>query len=152
MAASMEKIASSCFPKATLVTDRFHVQKLAYDAVQEMRIQFRWEATELENKEIELSKELGKKFIPDILSNGDTLKQLLARSRYLLFKPMSAWTPHQVHRGEIIFHRYPTFEKAYHLAMQLGQIFSKTTNKGIAFTRLAQWYNKVEEVASNHSL
>jgi transposase len=145
MAASMEKIVRYSFPKATLVTDRFHVQKLAYDAVQEMRIQFRWEAIELENKEIELSKELKKKFIPDILGNGDTLKQLLARSRYLLFKSKSAWTPSQIHRAEILFSRYPSLEKAYNLSMQLGYIFSTTKDKGVAFTRLAHWYNNVEK-------
>lgn len=145
MAANMEKIVRSCFPKATLVSDRFHVQKLAYDAVQEMRIKFRWEAIELENKEIEVSKQLGRKHIPDLLENGDTLKQLLARSRYLLFKPKSTWTPSQVHRGEILFRRYPSLEEAYDLTMQLGQIFSTTKDKGVAFTKLAQWYDKVEK-------
>ena len=44
MAANMEEIVRKTFTKATLVTDRFHVQKLAYDAVQEMRIAYRWEA------------------------------------------------------------------------------------------------------------
>lgn len=145
MAGSMEKIVRDSFPKAVLVTDRFHVQKLAYDAVQEMRIQYRWEAIEQENKEIELSKELGKKFIPDILANGDTLKQLLARSRYLLFKPKSRWTPSQIHRAEILFNRYPALEQAYDLSIQLGQIYHTTKNKGVAFTRLAQWYDKVEK-------
>ena len=104
MAATMEKIARYSFPKASLVTDRFHVQKLAYDAVQEMRIKYRWEAIDLENKEIELAKETGHKYIPYILENGDTLKQLLARSRYLLFKPQSKWTPSQWRRGEILDH------------------------------------------------
>lgn len=56
MAANMEQIVRKVFTKATLVTDRIHVQKLAYDAVQEMRIAYRWEAIEQENKEIELSK------------------------------------------------------------------------------------------------
>jgi len=145
MAASMEKIVRKSFPKASLVTDRFHVQKLAYEAVQELRIQYRWEAMELENKEIELSKELKKKFIPDILENGDTLKQLLARSRYLLFKSESSWSPSQVHRAEILFRRYPAIEQAYKLSIQLGHIFHTAKNKGVAFTRLAQWYNAVEE-------
>ena len=86
MAATMEKIAKFSFPKASLVTDRFHVQKLAYDAVQEMRIKYRWDAIDQENKEIELSKETKQKYIPEVLENGDTLKQVLARSRYLLFK------------------------------------------------------------------
>lgn len=145
MAASMEKIVRYSFPKATLVTDRFHVQKLAYDAVQEMRIQYRWEAIEQENKEIELSRELGKKFVPDILENGDTLKQLLARSRYLLFKSRSSWTSSQIHRAELLFKRYPTLEQAYNLSIQLGQIYHTTKDKGLAFTRLAHWYDKVEK-------
>ena len=145
MAASMENIVKYSFPKATLVTDRFHVQKLAFDAVQEMRIQLRWEAIEQENKEFELSKELGKKFIPDIFENGDSLKQLLARSRYLLFKAKSKWTPSQIHRGEILFRLYPQLETAYNLSIQLGNIFQTTKDKRVAFTKLAQWYDKVDK-------
>ena len=38
MANSMKLIAKRCFPKAVQVTDRFHVQKLALDALQEIRI------------------------------------------------------------------------------------------------------------------
>lgn len=145
MAASMEKIARNSFPKANLVTDRFHVQKLAYDAVQEMRIQYRWQAIEQENMEMELARETKQKYIPDILENGDTLKQLLARSRYLLFKSKSKWSPSQIHRAEILFSHYPLLEQAYNLAMQLGSVYSKTKEKGVAFTKLALWYDKVEK-------
>ena len=103
MAVSMQKIISRSFPKATQITDRFHVQKLATEALQEMRIKYRWEAIEMENKEIELSKEVNRKFIPHKLENGDTLKQLLARSRYLLFKRRNNWTPSQNIRAEYYF-------------------------------------------------
>ena len=44
MAANMGLIVSRCFPKASKVIDRFHVQKLAFDAVQEISIQHRWQA------------------------------------------------------------------------------------------------------------
>lgn len=145
MAASMENIARFSFPNALLVTDRFHVQKLAYDALQEMRIAYRWEAIDQENKEIELAKELGQKHVPDILSNGDTLKQLLARSRYLLFKAESKWTASQRARADILFERYPALKQAYNLVMQLGGIFQNIKNKGIAFTKLASWYDRVEK-------
>ncbi len=145
MAPTMERICKLCFPKATLVTDRFHVQKLAYDAVQEMRIQYRWEALEQENLEIELAKEIKKQYKPCVLENGDTLKQLLARSRYILFKSKSNWTPSQIHRAELLFKHYPLLEQGYNLAMQLGQIYSTAKSKGIAFTKLAQWYNRVEK-------
>jgi transposase len=145
MAASMENIVKYSFPKASLVTDRFHVQKLAYDAVQEMRIQYRWEAIEQENNEIELAKETGNKFIPEILVNGDTLKQLLARSRHLLFKSKSNWTASQNIRAEILFERYPLISQAYELAQDLGKIYHTTKEKGVAFTKLAKWYDKVEK-------
>lgn len=145
MAASMEQIVTKTFTKATLVTDRFHVQKLAYDAVQQMRIELRWEALDQENNEIELSKELGKVFVPHRLKNGDTPKQLLARSRYLLFKRKELWSPSQIHRAEILFQLYPRLEQAYNLAQKLGHIYQKVKDKGVAFAKLARWYNEVEE-------
>ena len=145
MAPTMEKIARYTFTNATLVTDRFHVQQLAYEAVQELRIKHRWQAIEQENNEIELGKETNQKYIPEVLENGDTLKQLLARSRYLLFKTESKWTAVQRQRAELLFERYPDIEKAYNLAMELGRIYHTSKEKGVAFTRLAKWYNKVEK-------
>ena len=56
MAGSMNKIVKHCFPKASLVIDRFHVQKLAYDAIQEMRIAHRWDAINQETNDIENAK------------------------------------------------------------------------------------------------
>ena len=41
---SMRKIIRRCFPNAIRVIDRFHVQKLAYDALQEMGIEHCWDA------------------------------------------------------------------------------------------------------------
>ena len=145
MAYSMQNIASKSFPKAMLVTDRFHVQKLAYEGVQELRIKYRWEAIEQENKEMELAKEEGRSYISHKLENGDTLKQLLARSRYLLFKSQDKWTPKQIHRAQLLFEKYPLLKKAYLLARKLAHIYQKVKDKGVAFTKLAQWYNEVDQ-------
>lgn len=145
MSPSMMKIIKRCFPKASLVIDRFHVQKIAYDAVQEMRIAHRWEAIEQENKEMELAKSERKKHIASVLENGDTLKQLLARSRYLLFKRKSKWTPLQYQRAEILFRYYPDIEEAYNLSMDLGNIYQSVKDKGVGLTKLARWYDKVEK-------
>lgn len=38
MAANMGLITRKCFPNTTCVTNRFHVQKLATEALQEIRI------------------------------------------------------------------------------------------------------------------
>ncbi|WP_221405552.1 transposase [Dysgonomonas sp. Marseille-P4361] len=145
MAPNMELIAKSCFPKAILVTDRFHVQKLAVEALQDMRIAHRWQAIDLENTEIELAKELRKSYKPILLENGDTHKQLLARSRYLLFKTENKWTPSQRFRASVLFKYYPDLEIAYKLTMQLKGIYEHTKDKMVALTRLARWYESVEQ-------
>ncbi|TYC07277.1 transposase, partial [Bizionia gelidisalsuginis] len=92
MAGNMNLIAKKCFPRTEIVTDRFHVQKLASEAVQEERIRLRWEVIEIENKAIEEARKTEKTHRPELLANGDTHRQLLARSRYLLFKPKTKWT------------------------------------------------------------
>ena len=145
MAGSMNKIAESCFPKANIVTDRFHVQKLAFDAVQEIRIAHRWQAIEKENKAIKAARKAGKTYQANEYQNGDTLKQLLARSRYLLFKSRNNWTTKQNARAKILFEVYSDLGKAYNLSDKLRKIYSHSKSKGIAFTKLAQWYNEVEK-------
>ncbi len=144
MAANMQLAIKRCFVNAHRVIDRFHVQKLAYDAVQECRIKYRWEALDQENREIAAAKQQKITFRAEILSNGDTLKQLLARSRYLLFKHHIKWTEIQKCRAVLLFERYPELKRAYDLSLGLGHIFKICTSKEQAFKRLALWYNEVE--------
>ncbi len=80
MPGNMGHIAKKCFQNATRVTDRFHVQKLAAETLQEIRIKYLWQAIDQENEAIEKAKKNKKSFEPKVLTNGDTLKQLLARS------------------------------------------------------------------------
>ncbi|MDT3405404.1 ISAon1 family transposase [Mucilaginibacter terrae] len=144
MASNMIKAIRRCFSNASRVIDRFHVQKLAYDAVQEASIKYRWEALEQENQAVEAAKKNKQSYQPEVFTNGDTLKQLLARSRYLLFKHPSKWTASQKQRADLVFPRYPELYKAYNLSIRLGQVFTICKNKQQAFKRLAIWYNDVE--------
>ena len=89
--------------------------------------------------------DLNKKNIPEILSNGDTKKQLLVRSRYLLFKPRNKWTEKQKKRAKVLFELYPDINQAYDLTHELRMIYSHTKEKGVAYTKLAKWFNKVTE-------
>ena len=145
MAANMQLAIKRCFVNAHWVIDRFHVQKLAYDAVQEVRIKYRWEALDQENVAIASARKEKRNYEPEILSNGDTLKQLLARSRYLLFKHHSKWTQVQKHRAELLFERYPLIKQAYNLSVNLGEIFKRCKSKEQAFKHLAIWHNQVED-------
>jgi transposase len=142
---SMRKIVRRCFPKAGRVIDRFHVQKLAYDALQEIRIAHRWDAINRETEDKEEAKLTNKKYEPKLLENGDSEKQLLARSRYLLFKSADKWTGKQKLRARLLFELYPDIKKAYSLTHSLRMIFSKNSLKDAARLSLARWYNQVAE-------
>lgn len=145
MAANMGLIAKKCFSNAVRVTDRFHVQKLALEALQEIRIKYRWQAIEMENDAIEKAKSTKTKFESRILSNGDTIKQLLARSRYILYKNKSKWSENQTERARLLFELYPDVEKAYQLSQDLRNVFENTTDKIYGLSKLAKWHEKVAQ-------
>ncbi len=145
LAGNMGLIARKCFPNAIQVIDRFHVQQLASEALQEIRIKHRWEAIDQENEAIELAKKSGDAYTQALLDNGDTLKQLLARSRYLLYKWQDNWTSEQQERAMILFEKYPDIERAYALTQELSWIFTNTKEKIYGLTRLAKWCEKVEQ-------
>ena len=145
MANSMKLISKRCFPRAVQVTDRFHVQKLALEALQEIRIKYRWEAMDNENRLILQAKREKKTYVPELLPNGDSVKQLLARSRYVLYKSRDKWTQRQNERAQLLFGLYPDIKKAYSLTQQLRGIYNNHNNKHIAMTKLAHWYRNVEE-------
>ncbi len=118
-------IARRSFPKATVTNDRFHVHKLFYDAIDELRISLRWMARDIENEEIARCRKAGEPYVPFRYANGDTRKQMLARAKYILTKHTSKWTKSQQWRADIIFEFYPELKKAYDLAMELTDIFNK---------------------------
>ena len=70
-----------------------------FQAVQEMRIKLRWDAIQEANDEMEEAKQKGESYVPMRYENGDSKKELLARSRYLLFKSSEKWTPAQKQRA-----------------------------------------------------
>lgn len=145
MSNSMHLIAKRCFPNAIRTIDRFHIQKLACDALQEMRIAHRWDAIQADTDAREEAKATGKAYTPVVLENGDTPKQLLARSRYLLFKSSDKWTDSQKLRAKVLFEVYPDLKEAYSLTHSLRMIFSKNTIKDVARLSLARWYDAVEK-------
>ncbi|GGC02167.1 hypothetical protein GCM10011325_31500 [Dyadobacter sediminis] len=112
MAGSILMIAKRCFPRATRVSDRFHVQRLAIEALQEIRIKHRWQALDQENDAIQAAKAAQAEYQPEILPNGATVKQLLARSRYALYKKPNAWTDSQQERAQLLFERFPDLKRA----------------------------------------
>ena len=141
---SMKNIAVMGFRNARRTVDRFHVQKLALEAIQEMRVGHRWEALRAEHERKLWVRETGEAVPPETFPNGDTRPRLLARSRYLLFKSAEKWTDSQKARARILFGQYPDLERAYWLTHKLRMIYANTPRRSLANTRLAKWYLDVE--------
>ena len=147
MSPAMEAIVSESFPKAYLTTDRFHVQQLVSEVIQEVRMSYRRKAIKQENKALEKAKKDGRRYVPKTYSNGDTKKQLLARSRHLVFKPTSKWNKSQKERSKILFKEFPRIKKAYDLSMLFRDCYELSNTQKEAKEKFDKWYNKIEESA-----
>ena len=149
MANNMEASIRASFPNASLVIDRFHVVKLVLDALQHLRVSYRWEVIEKENIKIEEAKKKKQKFIATVLSNGDTPRQLLARSRYILAKKETDYTENQKERATILFREYPELKKGYNHCMKLRNIY-ECKAKSDATIRLNQWIKESKQMEIIH--
>ncbi len=172
MAKNIEAGVKAAFPNAALVTDRFHVVKLGLDALQHVRVKLRWTEMEVENnalsaikaakKELaaslkecigqpERQKELIEEHNANVLvyqpvefENGDTPKQLLSRSRYILAKKENQWTKNQKERADILFANYPSLKTAYHELLAFRNIYEQT-DADIARIKFEAWITKVHD-------
>lgn len=144
MARNMALAVDNSFSNSTKVIDRFHAVKLVIDVLQHIRVKFRWIAIDEENNAIKAAKEKEEKYCPEILSNGDTLKELLVRSRYLLYKYEEDWTLNQSKRAALLFAKYPTLKQAYDLTVTFRNIY-KNLSKEKAIAQFMKWKKDVEK-------
>ena len=164
---SMAAIAEEAFPWAYRVLDRFHMQRMAIEAINNLRLKHKREAMAAENKarkayrtrqkarrthmrksEWFANRHLPhiKPFVPERLPNGDTLPELLVRSFYLLTMSPNKWTEKQKERAELLFDIYPDIKNAYGLSHSLRVIFNnKDATRESARTSLGEWYNKADK-------
>ena len=161
LSSAMMLTVRTVFHRAKLINDRFHVQQLMSEAIDQMRIAFRWEILEAENKAIKehrakrraartrAEKELAGEWEPERMANGETKPQIMARSRHILLMHKSKWNAQQQARAEILFQIFPDLEKAYNLYLDLVDIFNMKCKPGVARLCLARWYNDVEAFGYN---
>jgi len=142
MARNMDLAIKTSFPESTSVIDRFHVVRLIVDAMQHLRVKLRWEAIEEENTDIKFAKQRGEKYRATILSNGDTIKELLVRSRYLLFSYEKDRILNQTKRAAILFEKYPQLKQACNLTISFRNVYN-IVYKADAAIKFNDWKQKV---------
>lgn len=156
----------TAFPNAVHIADKFHIVKNLLDASQAVRVRYRQEILRDKRLKYEQHKDKEKhrkaqcslegkrykkrKFVykEPKTSNGETPLQLLARSRYLLYKFPSQWTSNQEHRATTLFELYPEIEKTYQLTCEFRNWYKKENiGKDRLFLRVQinKWYRKVEK-------
>ena len=144
MARNMSLAVEKSFPNSQQVIDRFHAVRLVTDAMQHLRIKLRWQAIEEENNAIKQAKQRGEKYYPHTLSNGDTVKELLARSRYLLYAFEEDWTANQSKRAALLFEKYPLLKQAYKLTLAFRNMY-KCLSAEKAYTTFLDWKKQVAD-------
>ena len=161
LSSTMMLTVRTSFPKAKLINDRFHVQQLLSEAVDQLRIRHRWEVLEKENKAIREYREMRRaaktkeerekigQWEPERMENGETMPQVIARSRHIILKHQSKWNEQQKERAKILFSRFPDLEQAYGLFLKLVKIFNEEFKTDVARLHLARWYNDVEAFGNN---
>lgn len=149
------------FPKATLVNDRFHVQQLMSEAIDQMRIRLRWQVLEEENKALREHRDRRKAaknrkereaighWEPCRMANGETMPQVMARSRHVILKHESKWNGQQKRRAEVLFEHFPRLKEAYRLSMKLTELFNRKSTPAQARLNFARWYDDVETFGEN---
>jgi len=160
-----KKTCTELIPNAVQIGDKFHVVSNLMDAHQAVRIRYRQKELEKRRKafhEFKLSEKqrmekcerMDYKYKPakfhykeERLENGETPLEILARSRYLLYKYPHQWKPWQHKRAIALFHFYPEIEASYKLCCQFRDWLSEK-NIGKPYLpidkELHQWYEDME--------
>ena len=136
-----ERIITKTFDWVKVIWDKFHVLCLALDVIQSIRVRYRQEALREEkirrdNHKIEENERRNecekfnisyeKKNLPPMkrYENWETKLELLARSRYLLFKFKTKWSSYQKERSEILFKEYPELKTVYSLIISFRKFYN----------------------------
>ena len=144
MARNMNLAVVKSFPGAKIVIDRFHVVRLVMDAMQHLRVKLRFKAIEDQNNALQQAKEKGEKYSPIILSNGDTIKELLVRCQYLLYVHKEDWTANQAKRAAILFELFPMIQQAYKLTIAFRNIYKNLSMEN-ALQQFQEWKVAVQD-------
>lgn len=157
LSSAMMLTVRNVFPGAKLINDRFHVQQLMSEAVDQLRIRYRWVVLDAENKAIREHRQRRKaaktkaeraligQWEPTRMSNGETMPQIMAKSKHIILKHQSKWNEQQTIRAAILFEQFPRLKRAYDLSMSLTELFNRKCQPEVARLNLARWYNEVEE-------
>lgn len=163
---SYDWFCRQAFCNSMHIADKFHIIRSLLDACQDVRVRYRQELLTDKRLKYEAHKKqeyqrkqdckknkqpfVAKSFLykEEKACNSETHFELLARSRYLLYKYPGDWTESQKQRAQALFKHYPEIEKSYRLSCEFRTWYRKE-NVGKCLktlrNKLQQWYSDVEK-------
>lgn len=162
---SYDWFCRQAFPNAGHIADKFHIISTLLEAEQDIRVRYRQELLRERRLKFEAYKYKEKQreseckrndtvyqkkdfqYKEERLANGETPLELLARSRYLLFKYEKDWTPSQAERAKVLFAKYTQIQKAYCLTCSFRNWYKKEnvgTDIKLIEAELEQWFHDVD--------
>ena len=159
------KVGNELFFNSSPVADKFHIIRSLLDACQDVRVRLRQDLLrerrlkhEAHKKQEKARKKecqaTGEEYVSQAflweeeeLSNGETVLEALARSRYLLFKYPDDWTSSQCDRASALFEKFPEIEKVYDRCCEFRNWMKKenvNTSISLLKAELKAWFKKVE--------
>jgi transposase len=159
------KVGNDLFFNSSPVADKFHIIRQLIDACQDVRVRLRQDLLRERRRRHEAHKKkererkkayqvCGKeyvsqsfKFDEEELSNGETVLEALARSRYLLFKYANDRTQSQSSRADALFEKFPEIRKVYERCCEFRNWMKKENvfrNISLLKTELQDWMQQVE--------
>ncbi|MCA9423319.1 MAG: transposase [Nitrospira sp.] len=142
--ASVAQIATACFPNAQQIEDRFHVQQLVCEALQEIPVDLRKEAV---TKKQRPGQNRSRTWRP---LPGPSLREWGYQEGVTYKKSLPA-VQGQEHldrltagKGAILFREFSVLQNAYNRSMMFRGIYEYCETKGHAHEKLQEWYTKLE--------
>lgn len=109
-----------------------------------MRIAQRWDAIQADIDAREEAKLCNKTYVLEKLENGDTLKELLARSRYYCSSQRTYGPPNRNSGHKFFSSDIPTrFERDVWSCHSLRMFYAKNSVRNATRLNLAHWYDRV---------
>jgi transposase len=160
------KVGEELFPNSTAIADKFHIIRSLMETCQDVRVRFRQDLLRERRIKYQTHKKQEKnrkkeclserkeyinqpfRYDEEILSNGETVLESLARSRYLLFKYSYDWTPSQYKRACALFEKFPEIEKVFQRCCEFRNWMKKENiGKNIQLMKkeLQNWMHKVDD-------
>lgn len=142
---SYDTFCHEAYPGAMRIADKFHVIRHTVESVQSIRIRLKQEEMAKLSKDKKVRKQQEQE---TIFATGESRREMLTRSRYLLFKMSKTWTASQQKRASLLFKTYPVLEKAYKLSEEIRLWYDRANiGKGqlVIEKQLYEWYEKVED-------